>query len=78
MGKAAALSLIRAAAFKSAQAKPNKSKQNSLDLFGFARPNRDFSKGYGQSKQQFRPRLRLLPNISSARPLSFSSSSRAW
>jgi hypothetical protein len=32
------------------QAKPNKFKQNSLDLFGFIRPNRGFSMGYGESK----------------------------
>ena len=30
------------------QANPNKSKQKSLDLFGFIRPNRDFSMGYEQ------------------------------
>jgi hypothetical protein len=35
---------------KQNQAPPNKSKQNSLVLFGFIRPNRDFSMGYGESK----------------------------
>jgi ArsR family transcriptional regulator len=35
---------------KGLQAKPNKTKQNSLDLLGFIRPNRDFSMGYGDSK----------------------------
>src|SRR5271155_3216084 len=34
----------------SSQILPNKSKQNSLDLFGFIRLNRDFSMGYGESK----------------------------
>ncbi len=32
------------------QAKPNKTKQKSLDFLGFLRPNRDFSMGYGESK----------------------------
>jgi hypothetical protein len=32
------------------QANPNKTKQNCLDFLGFIRPNRDFSKGYGQKK----------------------------
>jgi hypothetical protein len=35
---------------KQNQAQPNKSKQKCLDLFGFIRPNRDFSMGYGDSK----------------------------
>jgi hypothetical protein len=35
---------------KQNQAKPNKSKQNFLFLFGFIRPNRAFSMGYGESK----------------------------
>jgi len=35
------------------QEKPNKSKQNSLVLFGFIRPNRGFSMGYTESKQSF-------------------------
>jgi hypothetical protein len=35
---------------KQNQARPNKSKLNGLDLFGFIRPNRDFSMGYGESK----------------------------
>jgi hypothetical protein len=35
---------------KSVQINPNKTKQKSLDLLGFIRPNRDFSKGYGESK----------------------------
>jgi hypothetical protein len=30
---------------KGFQAKPNKTKQNSLDLLGFIRPNRGFSMG---------------------------------
>jgi hypothetical protein len=32
----------------SVQAKPNKTKQNSLDFLGFIRPNRDFSMGYDE------------------------------
>jgi hypothetical protein len=32
------------------QIRPNKTKQNSLDLLGFIRPNWDFSMGYGDSK----------------------------
>jgi hypothetical protein len=35
---------------KQNQALPNKTKQNSLVLFGFIRPNRDFSMGYAESK----------------------------
>jgi hypothetical protein len=35
---------------KGFQAKSNKTKQNSLDLLGFIRPNRDFSTGYSDSK----------------------------
>jgi hypothetical protein len=38
------------ASAKPSQAKPNKTKQNCLDLLGFIRPNRDFSKGYEESK----------------------------
>jgi len=41
--------LARPAA-KQIQGKPNKSKQNSLDLLGFIRPNPDLSMGYGDSK----------------------------
>jgi hypothetical protein len=37
---------------KPVQARPNKSKQKRLDLFGFIRPNRDFSMGYDDSKQK--------------------------
>jgi hypothetical protein len=33
-----------------AQASPNNSKQKSLDLLGFIRPNRDFSMTYSESK----------------------------
>jgi hypothetical protein len=36
----------------SSQANPNSSKQEGLDFLGFIRPNRDFSKGYGDSKQK--------------------------
>jgi hypothetical protein len=32
---------------KQIQEKPNKTKQKSLDLFGFIRPNQGFSRGYG-------------------------------
>jgi hypothetical protein len=35
-------------AAKQIQANPNKTKQSSLDLFGFILPNRDFSMGYGR------------------------------
>jgi len=34
----------------SGQIKPNKTKENSLDLLGFIRPNWDFSMGYSGSK----------------------------
>jgi hypothetical protein len=37
-------------AAKQIQAKPNKTKQFCLVLFGFIRPNSDFSKGYSESK----------------------------
>jgi hypothetical protein len=33
---------------------PNKTKQISLDFLGFIRPNRDFSKGYGQKNKKNR------------------------
>jgi hypothetical protein len=33
---------------------PNRTKQNCLVLLGFIRPNRDFSTGYGESKQEKR------------------------
>jgi hypothetical protein len=39
-----------AGAAKQFQAKPRKSKKKGLDWLGFIRPNRDFSKGYGDSK----------------------------
>jgi hypothetical protein len=35
---------------KQNQIKPNKTKQNRLDLLGFIRPNRGSSMGYGESK----------------------------
>jgi hypothetical protein len=35
---------------KQNQAEPNKSEQKCLVLFGFIRPNRDFSTSYGESK----------------------------
>jgi hypothetical protein len=44
----ASIAVIQAA--KQFQAKPNKTKENSLDLFGFIRPNRDFPMDYGESK----------------------------
>jgi hypothetical protein len=37
------------------QARPNKTKQNCLDLFGFIRPNPAFSKAYSESKLNFFP-----------------------
>ena len=37
---------------KQIQAKPNKSKQNCLDLLGFIRPNRDFSMGYARKNKK--------------------------
>ena len=40
---------------KSIQTNPNRTKRNSLDLFGFIRPNLDFSMGYSESKQKFSP-----------------------
>jgi hypothetical protein len=38
----------------SVQANPNKTKQNCLDLFGFIRPNRDFSMGYARKNKKNR------------------------
>jgi hypothetical protein len=35
---------------KQIQINPSKTKQKSLDLLGFIRPNRDFSRGYSESK----------------------------
>jgi hypothetical protein len=37
---------------KSIQAKPNKSKQKSLDLLGVIRPNRAFSMGCGRKNKK--------------------------
>jgi hypothetical protein len=48
-GRGVRLAAKRVAA-KRVQARPNKSKQKRLDLFGLIRPNRDFSMGYGHSK----------------------------
>jgi hypothetical protein len=39
---------------KSIQAKPNKTKQNCLDLLGFIRQNRDFSMGYEEKNKKNR------------------------
>jgi hypothetical protein len=50
MRREAAVSARRPSPSKQIQAKPNKSKQKSLDLHGFIRPNRDFSMGYEESK----------------------------
>jgi hypothetical protein len=51
------------------QAQPNKTKRNCLDLLGFIRPNRDFSKGYGESKRKnylpARPRFMALGALQS-------------
>jgi hypothetical protein len=38
----------------SVQAKPNKTKQESLDFLGFIRPNRDFSMGYDEKNNKKR------------------------
>jgi hypothetical protein len=38
----------------SAQTNPNKTKQKSLDLLGFIRPNRGFSKGYKRKNKKNR------------------------
>jgi hypothetical protein len=56
------------------QAKPNKSKQNRLDLFGFIRPNRDFSKG---SERKIKKSARVsscVQNVSSACLATFTAS----
>jgi hypothetical protein len=49
------------------QAKPNKTKQKSLDLLGFLWSNRGFSMGYGESKGNFfqdrRRSLRYAPKV---------------
>ena len=55
LGKAAAVSLTGPPPGppnrpKQTEANPNKTKQKSLDLLGFIRPNRDFSMGYGRKK----------------------------
>jgi hypothetical protein len=44
---------------RSVQANPNKTKQKSLDLLGFIRPNRDFSMGYEQKNKKIDSRLKL-------------------
>jgi hypothetical protein len=44
------LRAVRPNSPKQIQATPNKTKQNSLVLFGFIRQNRDFSMGYSESK----------------------------
>jgi hypothetical protein len=51
VGAGAAEAMRRAAGRpKLFQIIPSKTKQNSLDLLGFIRPNRDFSKAYSYSK----------------------------
>jgi hypothetical protein len=49
-GAAFKITALRPSRSKQDQAQPNKTKQKSLDLLGFIRPNRDFSMGYGESK----------------------------
>jgi hypothetical protein len=44
---------------RSAQARPNKTKQKSLDLLGFIRPNRFFSMRYGESNKKIDSRIKL-------------------
>jgi hypothetical protein len=50
VGLSPGVDAFRRGALKPIQAGPNKSNQKGLDLFGFIRPNRDFSMGYGKSK----------------------------
>jgi hypothetical protein len=48
---------------------PNKTKQKSLDFLGFIFPNRDFSKGYSDSRQKIRrPRRSPAPATALAIP----------
>jgi hypothetical protein len=51
-------------AAKRTQAKPNKSKQNGLDLLGFIRPNRDFSKSYAGKNKKNPVSLPVAPGLS--------------
>jgi hypothetical protein len=60
---------------KQFQAKPNKSKQNSLDFLGFIRPNQDFSMGYTDSKQKSDLVSNYVQNVSEGFPL-FSEASK--
>ena len=53
---------------KKIQAKPRKTKEKCLDLLGFIRPNRDFSRGYSESSFPVSTRLSgCTPNVSGAR-----------
>jgi hypothetical protein len=56
---------------KQNQTRPNKSKQNGLDLLGFIRPNRDFSMGYGESKQKNLVSSQAVRVLSQAHSFSF-------
>jgi hypothetical protein len=50
---------------------PSKTKQNCLVLLGFIRPNRDFSMGYGDSKQKNRLASQVVCKMSQTIFLSF-------
>jgi hypothetical protein len=50
----------------SIQANPNKTKPKSLDLLGFIRPNRDFSKGYERKNKKSTRVSSCMRNVSSA------------
>jgi hypothetical protein len=60
---------------KQIQEKPNKTKQKSLDLFGFIRPNQGFSRGYGgtQIKKFLLPSQVVCRTPKQHSPLFFSS-----
>jgi hypothetical protein len=61
---------------KQVQAKPNKSKQKSLDLLGIICPNWAFSMGYGRKNKKIF-RLRLCANRLTPPPISPCSSADA-
>jgi hypothetical protein len=48
---------------KQIQANPNKTKQNSLDLFGFIWWNRDFSMSYGRKNKKISRPLNSPPRL---------------
>jgi hypothetical protein len=52
----------------SVQAKPNKTKQKSLDFLGFIRPNRGFSMGYDEKNKKKRLASQVVCKTSQTHP----------